>query len=81
MALGWLIASVVNNPIGAPRSTPMYTCLPPIWGAAVGDHQFPNTCGTKMGTKNENNQSSEPKRKEGLPFKEILEARGRRALL
>jgi hypothetical protein len=37
VALGWNLASVVNDPLGAPGSTPLYLCLPPVWGAAGGD--------------------------------------------
>jgi hypothetical protein len=37
MALEWLLGSVVNDPLGAPGSTPFYSCLPPVWGAAGGD--------------------------------------------
>jgi hypothetical protein len=33
----WSIASVVNDPLGAPGSTPLYLCLPPVRGAAGGD--------------------------------------------
>jgi hypothetical protein len=50
VALVWLIASVVNDPLGAPGSTPFYKCLPPVWGAAGGDSQFPITRGTKIDT-------------------------------
>jgi hypothetical protein len=53
MALRWLIASVMNDPLGAPGMAPLYICLPPVWGAVGGDHQFLITCGIKMGTKNE----------------------------
>jgi hypothetical protein len=37
VALGWNLASVNNDPLGAPGSTPLYLCLPPVWGAAGGD--------------------------------------------
>jgi hypothetical protein len=37
VALVWLLASVVKDPLGAPESTPLYSCLPPVWGAANGD--------------------------------------------
>jgi Rod binding domain-containing protein len=49
----------------------LYICLLPVWGAADGDHHFPITRGTKNGNKKTKNQSSGPKRKEGLSFKEI----------
>jgi hypothetical protein len=35
-ALGWKLASVVNDPLGEPGSTPLYFCLPPVWSAAGG---------------------------------------------
>jgi hypothetical protein len=38
MALGWLLASVTNNPLGAPGSIPLYLCLPPTWDAVGGNH-------------------------------------------
>jgi hypothetical protein len=41
VALGWNIASVVNDPLGAPGRTPLYLCLPPVWGAAGGDFLYP----------------------------------------
>jgi hypothetical protein len=37
VALGWLLASVVNDPLGASGITPLYLCLPPVWGATDGD--------------------------------------------
>jgi hypothetical protein len=37
MAVGCNLASVLNNPIGAPGSTLLYSCLPFIWGIAGGD--------------------------------------------
>jgi hypothetical protein len=37
VALGWNLASVVDDPLGAPGSNPLYSCLPPVWGAAGGD--------------------------------------------
>jgi hypothetical protein len=37
VALGWNLASVVNDPLGAPGRTPLYLCLPPVWGAGGGD--------------------------------------------
>jgi hypothetical protein len=37
MALGRLIARVVNDPLGAPGSTPLYLRLPPVWDAAGGE--------------------------------------------
>jgi hypothetical protein len=37
MALGWNLASVVNDPLEAPGSTLLYLCLLPAWGA-VGGH-------------------------------------------
>jgi hypothetical protein len=40
VAMGWNLASVVNDPLGAPSRTPLYLCLPPIWGAA-GDFLNP----------------------------------------
>jgi hypothetical protein len=30
-------SSVVNNPFRAPGSTPLYQCLPPVWGSVGGD--------------------------------------------
>jgi hypothetical protein len=37
VALGWNLASVVNDPLGTPGSILLYLCLPPIWGTAGGD--------------------------------------------
>jgi len=37
--------SIVINPLGAPCSTPLYLCLPPIQGSASGDCYFPTKCG------------------------------------
>jgi hypothetical protein len=37
LALGWILANEVNDPLGAPGSTPLYLCLPPIWGAGGGN--------------------------------------------
>jgi hypothetical protein len=51
VALGWLIASVVKYPLGAPDSTSLYICLPPVWGAAGGDQLISITRRTKMDTK------------------------------
>jgi hypothetical protein len=50
VALGWLIACVVNDHLGAPGSTPLYICLPPVWGAAGGDELIPITRGNNMDT-------------------------------
>jgi hypothetical protein len=73
VALGWNLASVVNDLLRAPGSTPLYLCLPPILGAAGGDllnpHYLWNRCGNQKERKI--NRSSAPERKEGLPFKEF----------
>jgi hypothetical protein len=37
VALGWNLASVVNNPLEGPSYTPLYLCLPPVWGTVGGD--------------------------------------------
>jgi hypothetical protein len=37
VALGWILAGVVNDPFGAPGNTLLYLCLLPIWGAVGGD--------------------------------------------
>jgi hypothetical protein len=37
MAVGRNLASVLNNPLWVPGSTPLYSCFPLIWGAAGGD--------------------------------------------
>jgi hypothetical protein len=50
VTVGWLIASVMNDPLGAPGSTPLYICLPPVWGTAGGDQLIPITRGTNMDT-------------------------------
>jgi hypothetical protein len=34
VALGWNLASVINNPLGALGNTPLYLFLPRIWGTA-----------------------------------------------
>jgi hypothetical protein len=49
----WLIASVVNDPLGTPDSTPLYAFLPPIWGAADGDHLIPHYSWDHSGNKEE----------------------------
>ena len=42
--------SVMNDPLGAPGSTPLYLCLPPVRGSAGGDYYFPTTRGMHMET-------------------------------
>jgi hypothetical protein len=44
--------SVANDPLGAKGSTPLYLCLPHVWGSAGGDRYFPITRGTQMETTN-----------------------------
>jgi hypothetical protein len=41
-------SSAINNPLGAPGSTPSYLCLPLTRGSAGGDYYFPITRGTLM---------------------------------
>jgi hypothetical protein len=41
MALGWNLASVINDPLGAQGSTLLYICLPLKWGTAGGDLLVP----------------------------------------
>jgi hypothetical protein len=38
VTLGWNLASVVNDPLGAPRSTQLYLCLPSVCGALLNIH-------------------------------------------
>ena len=42
--------SVPNDPLGAPGSTPLYLCLPPVWGTAGGDRYYPVLVGPKIKT-------------------------------
>jgi hypothetical protein len=35
---GWLLAGVANNPLRVKGSTPLYLCLPPVWGSVGGDY-------------------------------------------
>jgi hypothetical protein len=37
ITLGWNLASVINDTIGATGSTPLYLSLPPIWGSVGSD--------------------------------------------
>jgi hypothetical protein len=77
VALGWSIASVVNDPLGAPGSTPLYLCLPPVRGTAGGDLLNPHYSWDYYGDQiNQNNQSKGPKKEEGLPYKEIPKRMG-----
>jgi hypothetical protein len=39
-------SSAVNNPLGAPGSTPLYLCLPLVRGSMGGEYYFPIICGT-----------------------------------
>jgi hypothetical protein len=41
----------MNDPLGEPGSTPLYTCFPPVWGAAGGDYLNPQHSWTKMDTR------------------------------
>jgi hypothetical protein len=37
VSLGWILVNEVNDFLGAPGSTQLYLCLPPIWSTAGGD--------------------------------------------
>jgi hypothetical protein len=41
-------SSAVNDPLGAPGSTQLYLCFPPVSGSAGDDNYFPITHGTVM---------------------------------
>jgi hypothetical protein len=64
VALGWNLAGVVNDPLGAPGRTPLYLCFPPVWVAACGDILNPHYSWDQYGNQKEyENRSSGPKRK------------------
>jgi hypothetical protein len=73
MALGWLIASAVNNPLRAPGSTPLYLCLPPVWSAVGGNQLIPITRGTKMDSKQLNVGPLDLKEKRGSSRRSLKE--------
>jgi hypothetical protein len=58
VVLGWNLASVVNDPLGAPGSTPLYLCLPPVWGAAGGDFLDPLYSWDQNGNQREKTEST-----------------------
>jgi hypothetical protein len=69
MALGWSIASVVNNPLRALGSNPLYLCIPPIRNAAGGDLLYPHYSWDHYGDQiNQNNRSKGPKKRRGTPL-------------
>jgi len=40
-ALRWISNnSVANGPFGEPSRTPLYVCLPSVWGSVEGDRKF-----------------------------------------
>jgi hypothetical protein len=49
VALGWNLASVVNDPLGAPDSTRCTYALRPDEALRVVTSQIPSTCGTVNG--------------------------------
>jgi hypothetical protein len=59
MALGWLMASVANDPLGAPGSTPLYSCLSPVWVSAGGDFIDPHYSCDIYGLQEKQNKRSE----------------------
>jgi hypothetical protein len=67
MALGWNLASVMNNPLRAPDSTPLYLCLPPVWGAADGNLLNPHYSWDHYGNQNKKSGPQDLK-KGGTPL-------------
>jgi hypothetical protein len=66
VALGWNLASVVNDPLGAPG-------LPPVWVLRVVTFYIPDTRGTKMDTKIKKRSPQDFKKKRGSPSSGSLE--------
>jgi hypothetical protein len=62
VAVGWKLASVINNPLRAPGRTPLYLCFPTVWGAADGDLLNPHYSWDHYGDQNEKKRSQGPKK-------------------
>jgi hypothetical protein len=70
VALGWILASVVNDPLRAPGSTPLYLCLPTVWGAVGGNLLNPHYLWRHYGDQNKKKRS--PQDLKRLPSRRSL---------
>jgi hypothetical protein len=72
--LEWNSASVMNNPLRKQNSSPLYLCLPSIWGAVGGDHLNSHYSWDRYGNEAEKT-SPQNLKKRGTPLQGQLYAK------
>jgi hypothetical protein len=62
----------MNDPLGATGNTPLYLCLPPVWGVASGDVLNPHYSWDQYGNQIEKTGPQKLKRKRDSPSRRYL---------